>query len=109
MSFWSEVMNSISVGLASVLLVLTVASKASALTIKNGTDQTLKVTIEKWERRINSGDSAVFTPANPPALLQFELGTFYIPCEADIDDEVLVEGEQCYVNGEATGESQVHM
>jgi len=26
-----------------------------------------------------------------------------------IVDEVLVEGAQCYVNGEATGESQVRM
>ena len=109
MSFWSQVMNSISVGLASMLLAVTVASKASALTITNGTEESLKVTIEKWQRRINPGDSAIFTPTNPPALLHFELRSFYIPCEADIDDEVLVEGAQCYVNGVATGKSQVRM
>ena len=108
-SFWSEVMNSISVGLASMLLVVTVATKASALTITNGTEHSLKVTAEKWQRRINPGDSAVFTPTNPPVLLHLEIPNFYIPCEADTNDEVKVEGNQCYVNGEATGDSQVRM
>jgi len=108
-SFGSEVMNSISVVLASMLLVVTVATKASALTITNGTEHSLKVTAEKWQRRINPGDSAVFTPTNPPVLLHLEIPDFYIPCEADTNDEVKVEGNQCYVNGEAAGDGQVRM
>ena len=61
------------------------------------------------EGRIKPGDSAVFTPTNPPVLLHLEIPNFYIPCEADTNDEVKVEGNQCYVNGEAAGDGQVRM
>ena len=102
-------MKIINAVLMSVFLVTAVASGANALRITNGTDHSLKVTAEKWQRRINPGDSAVFTPTNPPVLLHLEILNFYIPCEADTNDEVKVEGNQCYVNGEATGDSQVRM
>ena len=101
-----KIVNSI---LMSTFLITVVAFGANALTIINGTDHSLKVTAEKWQRRINPGDSAVFTPTNPPVLLHLEIPNFYIPCEADANDEVKVEGNQCYVNGEATGDSQVRM
>ena len=102
-------MKIINAVLMSAFLVTVVASGANALRITNGTDHSLKVTAEKWQRRINPGDSAVFTPTNPPVLLHLEILNFYIPCEADTNDEVKVEGNQCYVNGEATGDSQVRM
>ena len=101
-----KIVNSI---LMSAFLITVVAFGANALTIINGTDHSLKVTAEKWQRRINSGDSAVFTPTNPPVLLHLEIPNFYIPCEADTNDEVKVEGNQCYVNGEAAGDGQVRM
>ena len=101
-----KIVNSI---LMSAFLITVVAFAANALTIINGTDHSLKVTAEKWQRRINSGDSAVFTPTNPPVLLHLEIPNFYIPCEADTNDEVKVEGNQCYVNGEVAGDGQVRM
>ena len=102
-------MKIINAVLMSAFLVTAVASAANALRITNSTDYSLKVTAEKWQRRINPGDSAVFTPTNPPVLLHLEILNFYIPCEADTNDEVKVEGNQCYVNGEVTGDSQVRM
>ena len=101
-----KIVNSI---LMSAFLITVVAFGANALTIINGTDHSLKVTAEKWQRRINPGDSAVFTPTNPPVLLHLEILDFYISCEADTNDEVKVEGNQCYVNGEAAGDGQVRM
>ena len=102
-------MKIINAVLMSAFLVTAVPSGANALRITNGTDHSLKVIAEKWQRRINPGDSAVFTPTNPPVLLHLEILDFYISCEADTNDEVKVEGNQCYVNGEATGDSQVRM
>ena len=102
-------MKAICVALLSVLLGAVSVSPVLALTITNDTEESLKVTIEKWQRRVNPGDSAEFTPTSPPVLLQFELRYYYITCEAGADDKVRVETGQCYVNGVAAGESQVRM
>ena len=102
-------MKTICVALLSALFGLVSVSGALALTITNDTEESLKVTVEKWQRRINPGDSAVFTPTNPPAMLQFELRNYYITCESGADDNVRVEKPQCYVNGEAVGDSQLRM
>ena len=102
-------MKKFSAVVMTVLMIVFLSPNVNALTITNGTEESLKITIEKWQRRINPGDSATFTPTNPPVLLQFELRNYYIPCTANTEDNVLVENAQCFVNGKASGESQVRM
>ena len=102
-------MKKFSVAVMLVFMIAFWSPDVKALTITNGTEESLKITIEKCQRRINPVDSATFTPTNPPVLLQFELRNYYIPCTANFQDNVLVENAQCFVNGEATGESQLRM
>ena len=102
-------MKNFSVAVTIVFMIAFWSPDVKALTITNGTEESLKITIEKWQRRINPGDSATFTPTNPPVLLQFEIRNHYIPCTANTEDNVLVENAQCFVNGEPNGESQVRM
>ena len=102
-------MKKFSAVVMTVLMIVFFSPNVNALTITNGTEQSLKITIEKWQRRINPGDSATFTPTNPLVLLQIELRNHYIPCTANTEDNVLVKNGQCFVNGEASGESQVRM
>ena len=77
-------MRTICIVLFSALFGAVPVSGALALTITNDTEESLKGTIEKWQRRINPGDSAVFTPTNPPVMLQFELRNYYITCSLGI-------------------------
>ena len=82
---------------------------AHALTITNGHDKSVKVTIEKWQRRINPGDSATFNPSENPTKIAFEARNFYVTCEAGPDDEVRIEDNTCYVNGEQAGRSDFRL
>jgi len=97
------------IAITTLTLMSCFSNGSAALTITNGTAESLKVTVEKWQRRINPGDSATFTPTKPPVLLQFELRNYFIPCEAGTNDFVLVENAKCFVNGVETGESQLRM
>ena len=82
---------------------------AAALTITNDTDDGIMVIIERWQRRINAGDTATFNPSENPTRVMFETRNFNITCEAGPDDEVRFSDETCYVNGVESGESLFHM
>jgi hypothetical protein len=82
---------------------------AEALSITNDTDGGILVIIERWQRRINAGDTATFNSSENPTRVMFETHNFNVACEAGPDDEIRFSEDTCYVNGVASGESLFHM
>lgn len=82
---------------------------AEALSITNDTEVGILVIIERWQRRINAGDTATFNPSENPTRVMFETRNFNVAREAGPDDEIRFSEDTCYVNGVASGEGLFHM